>query len=115
MADPMTSRIDPIFVSHGAPTLAAPRLPGEAELARRLAEVGRSMPRPRAVVVASAHWSTADPRIGGAERPATIHDYSGFPEDLYRLAYPAPGARDVARRPPAHLSAVGVSVATGST
>jgi 4,5-DOPA dioxygenase extradiol len=111
MADPMTSRIDPIFVSHGAPTLAAPRLPGEAELARRLAEVGRTMPRPRAVVVASAHWSTADPRIGGAERPATIHDYSGFPEDLYRLAYPAPGALDVARRTTDLLSEVGFSVA----
>lgn len=107
----MSTRIDPIFISHGAPTLAAPRLPGEAALARRLQEIGRTMPRPRAIVVASAHWSTAEPRIGGSERPATVHDYSGFPEDLHKLAYPAPGAPDVARRTTDLISDVGFSVA----
>jgi 4,5-DOPA dioxygenase extradiol len=107
----MSSRIDPIFVSHGAPTLAAPRLPGEPQLAQRLQEIGRTMPRPRAIVVASAHWSTADPRVGGSERPATVHDYAGFPEDLYKLSYPAPGAPDVARRATDLISKVGFSAA----
>ncbi len=111
MADRMSSRIDPIFVSHGAPTLAAPRLPGESQLAQRLLEIGRTMPRPKAIVVASAHWSTEDPRIGGSERPATVHDYAGFPEDLYKLSYPAPGAPDVARRTTDLISEVGFSVA----
>lgn len=107
----MSSRIDPIFVSHGAPTLALPRLPGEPELARRLQEFGRMLPRPKAVLVASAHWSTQDPRVGGAERPGTVHDYGGFPEELYKLSYPAMGAPDVARRTTDLLSTVGFSVA----
>ncbi len=107
----MSSRIDPIFVSHGAPTLALPRLRGEPELARRLQELGRTLPRPRAILVASAHWSTQDPRVGGAERPGTIHDYGGFPEELYKLSYPAMGALDVARRTTDLLSTVGFPVA----
>jgi 4,5-DOPA dioxygenase extradiol len=107
----MSSRIDPIFVSHGAPTLAAPRLPGEREAAQRLGEIGKAMARPKAIVVASAHWSTADPRVGGSERPSTVHDYSGFPEDLYKLSYPAPGAPDIARRATDLISDVGFSVA----
>ncbi|MBM3546937.1 MAG: dioxygenase [Alphaproteobacteria bacterium] len=107
----MSPRIDPIFVSHGAPTLAAPRLPGEHEVARRLSEIGKAMPQPKAIVVASAHWSTTDPRVGGSERPSTVHDYSGFPEDLYKLSYPAPGAPDIARRVTDLVSEVGFSVA----
>lgn len=107
----MNQRIDPIFVSHGAPTLALPRFPGEPELAARLTEVGRALPRPKAILVASAHWSTTDPRIGGAERPGTVHDYGGFPEELYKLSYPATGALDVARRTTDLLSTVGFSVA----
>jgi len=111
MADLMSSRIDPIFVSHGAPTLAAPRIPGEREAAQRLGEIGKAMPRPTAIVVASAHWPTADPRVGGSERPSTVHDYSSFPEDLYKLSYPAPGAPDIARRVTGLISEVGFSAA----
>jgi 4,5-DOPA dioxygenase extradiol len=107
----MSSRIDPIFVSHGAPTLAGPLLPGERELAQRLLEIGRAMPRPKAIVVASAHWATQEPRIGGSARPATVHDYSGFPEELQKLSYPAPGAPDVARRTTDLISEVGFSAA----
>src|SRR5687767_1073568 len=107
----MPSRTDPIFVSHGAPTLALAQLPGEAELAGRLKEIGRTMPKPKAILIASAHWSTEEPRLGGAEKPATVHDFGGFPEELQRLTYPAPGARDLARRATDLLSAVGFSVA----
>src|SRR5438552_2097528 len=79
----MTARIDPIFVSHGAPTLALAQLPGEAELANRLKEVGRTMPKPKAILVASAHWSTEEPRVGGA-----VHK-------LRELAWKGGGATDV--------------------
>jgi 4,5-DOPA dioxygenase extradiol len=83
-----------VFVSHGAPTL-----PLEDSHARRFLEgLGSRLGRPRAVLCVSAHWEEAEPRVSTAARPATLHDFHGFPEALYRLRYPAPGARDVARR-----------------
>ena len=81
-----------IFVSHGAPTL-----PLEDGSARRfLAGWGARLGRPRAIVVASAHWATDQAALSAVKAPETIHDFSGFPEALYRLRYPAPGAPDVA-------------------
>lgn len=77
-----------LFVPHGAPTFAL--APGEA--GQRLADAAQRLPhRPRAVVVASAHWVTAAPKVGAAHEPETIHDFWGFPEPLYDLGYAAPG------------------------
>lgn len=76
-----------LFVPHGAPTFALD--PGEAGDA--LARLGRELPRPRAVIVVSPHWDTASPTLGGALAPETIHDYWGFPRELYSLRYPASG------------------------
>ena len=94
-----------IFVSHGAPTL-----PLEDGPARRfLAGWGERLGRPRAIVVASAHWTTAEPAVSAATAPETIHDFHGFPEALYRMRYKAPGApalaADIARR----LEAAGIA------
>jgi 4,5-DOPA dioxygenase extradiol len=92
-----------VFLSHGSPMHALqPGAAGEAwkALARRL-------PRPKAIVIASAHWETNLPMLTGAEKPETIHDFYNFPEPLYRLRYPAPGAPDVARRAQALLKDAG--------
>jgi 4,5-DOPA dioxygenase extradiol len=92
-----------VFVSHGSPMHALqPGAAGEAwkALARRL-------PRPKAIVIASAHWETNLPMLTGAEKPETIHDFYNFPEPLYRLRYPAPGAPEVARRAQALLKESG--------
>ena len=83
-----------VFVSHGSPMHALqPGAAGEAwkALAQRL-------PRPRAILIASAHWETNLPMLTGSAKPETVHDFYNFPEALYRLRYPAPGAPEVAQR-----------------
>ena len=88
------SRLPSLFVSHGAPTFALePGLAGP-----RLAALGRTLPRPHAVLVVSPHWMTPTPRVGTAAQPATIHDFGGFDPALYQLSYPAPGHVRLAQR-----------------
>jgi 4,5-DOPA dioxygenase extradiol len=73
------------------------------------AALGRELPKPRAVLMASAHWETAVPMVTGNPRPQTIHDFGGFPEALYRIQYPAPGAPDVAAKAVALLKRAGIA------
>ena len=58
--------------------------------------LGKALPRPRAILIASAHWETSVPMLTGNPKPQTIHDFGGFPPELYQQRYPAPGATDVA-------------------
>jgi 4,5-DOPA dioxygenase extradiol len=69
---------------------------GEAGVA--WAALGKRLGKPSAIVIASAHWDTNMPMVTGSARPETIHDFSGFPEPLYRLRYTAPGAPAVAQK-----------------
>ncbi len=74
-----------LFVPHGAPTLVLQ--PGAAGAA--LARLAADLPRPRAIVVVSAHWETEEPTVGTAPDLETLHDFAGFPPALYRVRYPA--------------------------
>jgi len=76
-----------LFVSHGSPMTALQ--PGQVGL--RLEALARDLARPRAIVVATAHWLTHRPAVGAAAQPQTVHDFGGFPPALYELRYPAPG------------------------
>ncbi len=81
-----------LYISHGSPMTALQ--PGAT--GARLEELAQALPRPKAVVIASAHWLARAPQVGGAAQPATVHDFYGFPPELYRLRYAAPGAPEVA-------------------
>jgi 4,5-DOPA dioxygenase extradiol len=94
-----------IFVSHGAPTLPLDDIPAR-DFLRGL---GASLPVPKAILVASAHWETSLPAVSLATKPETIHDFSGFPRELYSISYPAPGAPDVANKAAALLGAAGIN------
>jgi len=94
-----------LFVAHGSPMLA---LDGEA-WGPALAAYGRSMVRPRAILVCSAHWEApGDFRLSSAARPGVMHDFGGFPEALYQLDYPAPGAPALAAQAAELLRAAGL-------
>jgi 4,5-DOPA dioxygenase extradiol len=83
-----------LFLSHGSPMIALEPTPAH----HFLQGLGARLGRPEAILVATAHWTTAVPAVGTAAQPETIHDFGGFPEALYRLRYPAPGAPEVAER-----------------
>jgi len=88
-----------VFISHGSPMHALePGPAGEAWKA-----LGRRLGKPRAILIASAHWETDSPMLTGSAKPQTIHDFYNFPEPLYRLRYPAPGAPEIAQRAAALL------------
>ena len=61
---------------------------------RFLDQLGTQLPRPRAIVVASAHFMASGVAVGAAPQPATVHDFGGFPEPLYRIRVTKPGSGD---------------------
>jgi len=91
-------RLPTLFLSHGSPMMAVEDSPA----GRFLDGLGDSLPRPRAIVVASAHFLAERPMLGGHPQPHTVHDFGGFPAPLYEIQYPAPGltglAEDIAAR-----------------
>jgi len=99
-----TPRQPALFVSHGAPTLALEDSP----TTRFLARLGAELPRPRAIVVISAHWETSGLTLGSNPAPKTIHDFGGFPRELYTLSYPAGTDAELAQELAGQLQAQGL-------
>jgi 4,5-DOPA dioxygenase extradiol len=95
-----------LFISHGAPTFALE--PGS--LGPKLSELGQRLGDVQALLVVSPHWQTADLTLMTTAAPRTLHDFNGFPEELYRLEYPAPGHPELARQIGRSLEASGSRV-----
>jgi 4,5-DOPA dioxygenase extradiol len=94
-----------LFVSHGAPTLVIEDVPAR----HFLAGLGPALGRPKGVVVLSAHWTTRELAVGGAVTPEMIYDFSGFPAELSRIRYPAPGSLELTDHVATLLSTAGLA------
>jgi 4,5-DOPA dioxygenase extradiol len=88
------SKMPALFVGHGAPMNAVE----DNAFARTWLALGREMPRPKAILCISGHWVEHGVTATSSVHPSTYHDFYGFPEDYYRLRYPAPGDPALAAR-----------------
>lgn len=98
--------IAPIFVSHGSPTLIFDDVPARDFLVA----LGPALPRPKAILVVSAHWETNIPAVNAVAVNETIHDFGGFPQILFDQRYPAPGDPALAARIAGLIRAAGLPV-----
>lgn len=100
-----------IFVSHGAPTLALET----GAVGPAFEQLGKLLGDARGIVVVSPHWQTSIPTVGTAAKLKTIHDFTGFPEALYTIDYPANGSDSLAKQVIFALESAGAPVCTDPT
>jgi 4,5-DOPA dioxygenase extradiol len=102
---PIMPRMPSLYVSHGSPNLAlTPQTPAY----RFLSGIAAELPRPEAVLIVSAHYTTRGPAVATASHPPMIYDFGGFSRALYEMKYAAPGAPEVSRRAADLLTAAGM-------
>jgi 4,5-DOPA dioxygenase extradiol len=107
MSTAPSGRMPVLFLGHGSPMNGIE----DNEFTRGWKAIAKDIPRPVAILCISAHWETQGTQVTGTDAPATIHDFSGFPRELFEVEYPAPGSAWLVRETISDVKRVAVGIA----